>query len=99
MQAAIPSPVPWRSRPSKFIRKRDIVGHVRHVEPVFLERLARVADHPLVGEARGVGLIAGVELVADKAKKASFDPAKAVALKLCGFAEEEGLIIRALLAA
>ncbi len=77
-------------------QKRDVVGHVRHVEPVFLERLARVASHPLVGEAKGVGLIAGVELVADKASKASFDPAKGVALKLWGFAEEEGLILRAL---
>ena len=77
-------------------QKRDLVGHVRHVEPVFLERLARVAAHPLVGEAKGVGLIAGVELVADKARKTPFDPAKSVALTLCGFAEEEGLIIRAL---
>ncbi len=77
-------------------QKRDVVGHVRHVEPLFLERLARVADHPLVGEAKGVGLIAGVELVADKNTKASFDPAKGVALKLGGFAEEAGLIVRPL---
>ena len=34
--------------------------------------------------------------VADKARKTPFDPAKSVALTLCGFAEEEGLIIRAL---
>ena len=77
-------------------QKRDVVGHVRHVEPVFLERLARVADHPLVGEAKGVGLIAGVELVADKTTKASFDPAKGVAQKLGSFAEEVGLIVRPL---
>jgi 4-aminobutyrate--pyruvate transaminase len=77
-------------------QKRDIVGHVRHVEPVFLTRLARVAEHPLVGEAKGVGLIAGVELVANKATKVSFDAAKAVAFKLSVFAEAEGLIVRAL---
>jgi 4-aminobutyrate--pyruvate transaminase len=76
--------------------RRDVVGHVRHVEPVFLERLKRVADHPLVGEASGVGLIAGVELVADKKTKASFDPAKGVAQKLGSFAEEAGLIVRPL---
>jgi 4-aminobutyrate--pyruvate transaminase len=75
---------------------RDVVGHVRHVEPLFLERLARIADHPLVGEAKGVGLIAGVELVADKKTKASFDPARGAALKLGTFAEEAGLIVRPL---
>ena len=77
-------------------QKRDVVGHVRHVEKLFLERLARIADHPLVGEAKGVGLIAGVELVADKKTRAPFDPARGVAQKLGGFAEEAGLIVRPL---
>jgi 4-aminobutyrate--pyruvate transaminase len=77
-------------------QKRDVVGHVRHVEPLFLARLKRVADHPLVGEARGVGLVAGVELVQDKATKKPFDPAKGVALKLSVFAERAGLIVRPL---
>ena len=77
-------------------QKRDVVGHVRHVEPLFLKRLAAVAGHPLVGEAKGVGLIAGIELVADKPSKRAFDPAKGVAQKLGSFAEEVGLIIRPL---
>ncbi len=77
-------------------QKRDVVGHVRHVEPVFLKRLAQLENHPMVGEARGVGLVAGIELVANKASKQSFDPARLVALTLCGFGEGEGLIIRAL---
>jgi 4-aminobutyrate--pyruvate transaminase len=77
-------------------QKRDVVGHVRHLEPLFLARLQRVADHPLVGEAKGVGLIAGVELVADRAEKKPFDPAKNVALKLSVFAQEAGLIVRPL---
>ena len=57
---------------------------------------ASLADHPLVGEAKGVGLIAGIELVADKANKKNFDPAKGVAQKLSSLAEAEGLIVRPL---
>jgi adenosylmethionine-8-amino-7-oxononanoate aminotransferase len=53
-----------------------------------------VADHPLVGEIRGVGLIAGVELVRDRANKTSFDPSVQVALRLHELAKEEGLICR-----
>ena len=47
----------------------DIVGHVRKVAQTFQARLAKLADHPLVGEARGVGLIGGLELVKDKKTK------------------------------
>jgi 4-aminobutyrate--pyruvate transaminase len=73
----------------------DIVGHVQRVAPRFQQRLRALAVHPLVGEARGVGLIGGLELVADKARKASF-PAKAgVGARITRIAEEEGLICRA----
>ena len=42
--------------------------------PQFQQRLEALGEHPLVGEARGLGLIGAVELVADKATKRSFDP-------------------------
>jgi 4-aminobutyrate---pyruvate transaminase len=73
----------------------DIVGHVRKVAPVFQRRLQTLADHPLVGEARGVGLIGGLELVRDKPTRQSFDGKLALGAKVVGFAQDEGLICRA----
>jgi 4-aminobutyrate---pyruvate transaminase len=78
-------------------QRRDIVGHVRHVAPAFQARLKALGDHPLVGEAAGVGLIGAIELVADKKTKQNFDGAKQAGATLARFAEEEGLIVRALL--
>jgi 4-aminobutyrate---pyruvate transaminase len=62
--------------------------------PQFQARLAALGQHALVGEARGLGLIGAVELVADKAAKRSFDPKAGVAPRAVRFAEEEGLIVR-----
>jgi 4-aminobutyrate--pyruvate transaminase len=76
--------------------RRDIVGHVNAVAPRFQARLRRLGDHPLVGEARGIGLIGAVELVADKAGKTAFDAARGVGAYCNGRAEEHGLITRAL---
>ncbi len=62
--------------------------------PQFQARLAALNAHPLVGEARGLGLIGGIELVADKKTKRSFAPAHAVGARAVAFAEAEGLIVR-----
>jgi 4-aminobutyrate--pyruvate transaminase len=72
----------------------DIVGHVRSVTPIFETRLRALADHPLVGETRGVGLMAGVELVADKDSRKAFNLRQGVAAKVVQLCEEEGLILR-----
>ncbi len=57
---------------------------------------ARLGDHPLVGDIRGVGLMLGVELVADKAKKTPFDPTLKVGPRTWRRALAEGLAVRAL---
>jgi len=49
-----------------------------------------------VGEARGMGMVGGIELVADKKTKRGFDPKRTVALRAVNFAQEEGVISRAI---
>ncbi|HTT82755.1 MAG TPA: aminotransferase [Rhizomicrobium sp.] len=78
-------------------QERDIVGHVREVAPHFLARLTQLREHPLVGEASGIGLLGGIELVADKKSRANFPAEKAVAATVCRFGEEEGVIARPML--
>jgi 4-aminobutyrate--pyruvate transaminase len=62
--------------------------------PHFQSRLAQLSNHPLVGEARGLGLVGAVELVADKRTKRSFEARAGVGPRAVRFAEEEGLIVR-----
>ncbi len=76
--------------------ERDILSHVRRVGPRMQEGLRRFLDHPLVGEVRGVGLIAGMELVKDKKTKQAFDPKAMVGTQLMKFAQGQGLIVRAM---
>ncbi len=78
----------------KIYDELDIAAKVRAVAPRLQEGLRRFADHPMVGEVRGIGLIAAVELVADKASKAPFDPVGKVGGYFAGCAQAEGLIIR-----
>ena len=76
--------------------ERDIVGHVRSVSPTLIDGLKALASHKLVGDARGVGLIAGVELMADKATRTPFPPEAKIGVLVQNACEEEGLIVRAI---
>ena len=77
-------------------QRRDIIGHVRTLAPVFEARMRKLAGNPLVGEARYCGLVGGVELVADRGTKRSFDAARGVGPQLTKFLEGRGAILRAI---
>ena len=80
------------------IYQRDhIIEHAAARAPQFQARLGALCDHALVGEARGLGLIGGVELVADKNTKRSFAAQHGVGARAVAFAEAEGLIVRSVI--
>jgi 4-aminobutyrate--pyruvate transaminase len=83
-------------RALELMEERDLFAHAARVGEVFQHRLQALGTHPLVGEARGVGLIGAVELVADKSTGAAFPAARGVGAQCMARCEENGLIVRAL---
>ncbi|CAE7702625.1 GABA-TP3 [Symbiodinium sp. CCMP2592] len=67
-------------------------------EQLLEQRVVQLAPqfqrHPLVGDARGIGLIGAIELVKEKETKQPFDASRAMAAKVVQFALERGLIVR-----
>lgn len=83
-------------RTLELYEERDIYTHAAAMSAPFQAGLQSFADHPLVGEARGKGLIGAVELVADKATGAGFDASRGVGAYCAQQAQQRGLIVRAL---
>ncbi|MEM9782996.1 MAG: aspartate aminotransferase family protein [Pseudomonadota bacterium] len=76
------------------IESRDLLASVRTRGAALQAALELAfAQHPHVGDIRGRGLFRGIELVADRATKAPFDPALAVAAKLKKTAFANGLMV------
>ncbi len=78
----------------KIIEERGLVAHAAELGAVFQKSLREFESHPLVGEARGVGLIGALELVTDKvAKKGLEAPGQLGGLANAAFLEN-GVISR-----
>ncbi|NQV46704.1 MAG: aminotransferase class III-fold pyridoxal phosphate-dependent enzyme, partial [Rhodospirillaceae bacterium] len=78
----------------KIYEDEDILGHVRAIMPHFQKRLAKLADHALVGDARGVGLIGAIEIVKDKATKEQYPVETKAAPLVAEKIMAENLILR-----
>lgn len=76
------------------IEERDLVANAREVGAHMQQRLRELAAHELVGEVRGIGLIAAVELVADKATKTPWGQVGALGVLANSLLQQNGVISR-----
>jgi len=80
----------------RILRSEKIIENVEHtIGPYFQKRLRELQDHPIVGEVRGVGLIAGIELVKDKRSRQRYEKALKVGIQCREISMRRGLVMRA----
>ena len=80
----------------RILQDEAIVDTVQQTTGPYLQaRLRELADHPLGGEVRGIGMIGALELAADKASRKRFDPDLKVAARCREHCFEQGVIFRA----
>ncbi len=78
----------------KIIEERDLVGNARRVGERMQKGLRALAGHPLVGEVRGIGLIAALELVVDKQAKKALEPVGKLGALVAGILTQNGALCR-----
>jgi len=76
--------------------RTQLFSHVSDVSACFQNRVAKLSSYDHVGEARGIGLIAGIELVKDKETKENFEPYGKTGMLLADACQKNGLIVRAI---
>jgi 4-aminobutyrate--pyruvate transaminase len=82
-------------RTLEIYERMDVTARVRALAPKFAAHLDRLAAHPLVGEARYLGLMGALELAPEKSPKGFAKPGK-VAPKMAAEMLKRGVIVRAI---
>ncbi|PCI88413.1 MAG: aspartate aminotransferase family protein [Hyphomicrobiales bacterium] len=80
----------------RILEEENVIEHVRDVAaPYLAEKWAVLADHPLVGEAKSIGLMAALVLTPDKAARAKFKSDEGTVGLMCReFCFANGLVMR-----
>ena len=80
----------------RVMQREKVVERVReHTAPYFSERWAGLADHPLIGQARSLGLTGAIEIVKDKDSRERFDKDLGAGSQCRDFCVNNGLVMRA----
>ena len=78
------------------IEDEGLLGNVNKVSGRFMARLKKLGEHKYAGEARGVGLMGAVEIVADKKTKQPLPGHLQISERIANKALKKGLICRPL---
>lgn len=78
------------------ILNEGLLENVKKISPYFLKRLEEFNKYENIGETRGIGLMAALEVVKDKEKKSPFNPSLSIGDKIANKSIENGLICRPL---
>ena len=77
------------------IEREHLVARARKLAPYFARALGTLTRHAIVGEVRTAGLMGAIELVRDKATKASLPPALGIPARIRNATVQRGVIVRA----
>jgi len=80
----------------ELMERRGVLAGVAERAAVLRRHLDRIAELPCVGDVRQKGLMAGIELVADRATKNPFPPAARTGHAVCKRARAHGALLRPL---
>jgi adenosylmethionine-8-amino-7-oxononanoate aminotransferase len=76
------------------MEREQLLPHVQDIGPYFQAQLRTLADLPIVGDVRGMGLMACIEFVKDKASKERFPEDLDIGKWVSNQADSRGLIVR-----
>jgi putrescine aminotransferase len=80
----------------RIMQREKIVERVReHTAPYFKERWASLAEHPIVGEARSLGLVGAIEIVQNKESRERFHKDLGAGTRCRDFCVNNGAVMRA----
>lgn len=79
------------------MEREDMLAHVRRVGPYFQQRMQELRDIPIVGDVRGMGLMACVECKLDAEAENALSLDKAIGARIDKHCQALGLIVRPLI--
>lgn len=80
----------------KILREENIIERVKQdTAPYFCQQWSSLADHPIVGEARSLGLVGAIEIVKDKSSRERFAKQDKAGARCRDFCFDNGVVMRA----